>query len=242
MWAGWVHNSWRFGRAEAFREVGPEMPELGSKTSTIQSNKHLVQFFSFGELRMISCRDWWQWTESGYITMEWRHRSSPGLNKNPTVKFGFKIYRFDFFGPKQYPPHWLSSKRPNYQPGILLISAGTIEGHFVGKNAAGISPRRSVLAQQCPSHRHLQTVTNWPTCTSNAVITHSILRILPRRTTTCFLDWKNNWNVSIFPPTRGSMLPRKPGWSDNILNFFNGLQMLQQMAKKCIGLRGEFAE
>jgi len=34
-WAGWVHHSWRFGQAEALREVGPKMPERGSKTSTV---------------------------------------------------------------------------------------------------------------------------------------------------------------------------------------------------------------
>ena len=32
-------------------------------------------------------------------------------------------------------------------------------------------------------------------------------------------DWKNNWKVSIFSPTRRSLLPRRPGWTDN-LNFF----------------------
>ena len=34
-WAGRVHHSWRFGHAEALRELGPEMPEHGSKTSTV---------------------------------------------------------------------------------------------------------------------------------------------------------------------------------------------------------------
>ena len=31
----WFHHSWRFGHAEALREVGPEMLELGFKTSTL---------------------------------------------------------------------------------------------------------------------------------------------------------------------------------------------------------------
>ena len=31
---------------------------------------------------------------------------------------------------------------------------------------------------------------------------------------------KNNWKVTIFRPTRRSMLLRRPGWTDNILNFF----------------------
>jgi len=55
-----------------------------------------------------------------------------------------------FLVSRRHPPHWLSSKGPNYQRGILLISAGAIEGHFEGK-----TPRESyqgglVLARQCP--------------------------------------------------------------------------------------------
>jgi len=33
-------------------------------------------------------------------------------------------------------------------------------------------------------------------------------------------DWKNNWKVAIFRPTRRSLLPQRPGWTDNILNCF----------------------
>ena len=33
-------------------------------------------------------------------------------------------------------------------------------------------------------------------------------------------DRKNNWKVAIFRPTRRSLLPRRPGWTDNLLNFF----------------------
>jgi hypothetical protein len=59
----------------------------------------------------------------------------------------------------------LSSKGPNYQRGVLLISAGAVEGHFERKNrrAAGSSPRtmprftghlqpRRKLAFQCLDH------------------------------------------------------------------------------------------
>ena len=42
-WMGWVHHSWRFGHAEALHKVGPEMPEHGSKTSTVP-----VVWASFG--------------------------------------------------------------------------------------------------------------------------------------------------------------------------------------------------
>jgi len=47
--------------------------------------------------------------------------------------------------------------------------------------------------------------------------------ILSRRTTTCSLDWKNNWKVAIFLPTLRSLMPRRPGWTGNIQNFFEWL-------------------
>ena len=40
-----------------------------------------------------------------------------------------------------------------------------------------------------------------------------------------------------------SLLPRRPGSTDNLLNFFlSGLQKLEQWAKKCIEVRGEYVE
>jgi len=33
-------------------------------------------------------------------------------------------------------------------------------------------------------------------------------------------DWKNNSKFSIFLPTRRSFLPRRPGWTGNLLNCF----------------------
>ena len=35
---------------------------------------------------------------------------------------------------------------------------------------------------------------------------------------------KNNWKVAIFRPMRRSLLPWRPGWTDNFLIFFIGLQ------------------
>ena len=31
---------------------------------------------------------------------------------------------------------------------------------------------------------------------------------------------KNNWKFAIFRPMRRSLLPRRPGWTDKLLNFF----------------------
>jgi len=32
-------------------------------------------------------------------------------------------------------------------------------------------------------------------------------------------DWKNNCKVAIFRPKRRSLLPRRPGWTDNFPNI-----------------------
>jgi len=54
----------------------------------------------------------------------------PAPIKIPSAKIRWKISRLDFLGSRRHPPHRLSSKGPNYQRGVLLISAGAIEGHF----------------------------------------------------------------------------------------------------------------
>jgi len=49
--------------------------------------------------------------------------------------------------------------------------------------------------------------------------------------------------VNTFRPTRRSLLPRRPGWTDNFLKFFlSGLQKLDQRAKKCTELLGEYVD
>ena len=40
-------------------------------------------------------------------------------------------------------------------------------------------------------------------------------------------DWKSDWKVAIFRPTRRSLLPWRPGWTDNFLDFFEWLAKLR---------------
>jgi hypothetical protein len=42
------------------------------------------------------------------------------------------------------------SKGPNYQRGVLLISAGATEGHFEVKKPREVYQASLVLARQCP--------------------------------------------------------------------------------------------
>jgi len=53
-------------------------------------------------------------------------------------------------GSRRPPPHLLSSKGPNYQRGVLLISVGAIEGHFEGKTRREDHQGGLVRTLQCP--------------------------------------------------------------------------------------------
>jgi len=58
-----------------------------------------------------------------------------------------------------------------------------------------------------------------------------------------FPGLKRDWKVAIFCPTRRPLLPWRPGWTDNFLNFlFSGLQKLEQRAKKCTEFHADYFE
>ena len=82
--------------------------------------------------------------------MEWRPSVSTRPKKIPSEKIHWKSSRLDFLGSKRHPLHWLSSKESNYQRGLLLISAGAIEGHFEGKTQREDHKGGLVLSRQCP--------------------------------------------------------------------------------------------
>jgi len=78
---------------------------------------------------------------------------------------------------------------------------------------------------------------------SNVLITHPILRIWPRRTTTCSLDWKKQFidrHFSSDAEVTAAAEKRLDGQPSDF--FLSGLQKLQQRANKCIELRGEYVE
>ena len=58
-----------------------------------------------------------------------------------------------FLGSRRHPTDSLSSKRPNYQRAVLLISAGAIEGNFEGKTPREVHQGGLVLARQSPGSR-----------------------------------------------------------------------------------------
>ena len=145
------------------------MPERASKTSTVTGVWANFGIFSARSKWFPVGRDWWPWTKSGYITMAQKQSNnqwSGGIaahpvptKKIPSGKIRWKSSRLHFLGSRRHPPHWLWSKGPNYQRGVLFISAGATEGHFEGKTPREGHKGGLVLARQCPGHRALATQT-----------------------------------------------------------------------------------
>ena len=98
MWASWVHHSWRFEHAEAPRKVSPEMPERGSKTSTMP-----VVWATFGISRhdpndllswLVTMDETWLYhydLETKQQSMEWCHRGSPRPKKFQVPKSAGRV-------------------------------------------------------------------------------------------------------------------------------------------------------
>jgi len=107
---------------------------------------------------------------------------------------------------------------------VLLISAGAIEGHFEGKTLREVHQGSLVLARQCPGspgtcNPEEAGLLELPMSWSPTIFSGSGPVGLPP------VSWteKNKRKVAIFRPTRRSLLPRRPGWKDNLLNFFEWL-------------------
>ena len=150
MWAVWVHHSWRSGHEEALREVGSEMPERGSKTSTVPVVWATSGVFFCATQMMDETWLYHYDPETKQKSMEWRHSGSPRpAPKISGRKNHCKSFRLDCLVSRRHPPHWLPSKCPNYQRGILRISAGATEGYFEGETPLKVHQGCLVLARQC---------------------------------------------------------------------------------------------
>ena len=211
----------------------PKCLKADQKLQRCQAYEQILDFF--GAIQMFSCSDWWPWTKPGYTTMtRWESNSqwSGGIAAHPAPKNSECKNPLEKFSPRFF---FGGGDQDGIIPLIIFqrakLSTRSITHlcwcswrTFWRKNAAVRSPRGSCSCMTVPRLTgRLQPRRNWPTWAFNVLITHLILRIWSCWTTTCSLDWKNNWKVAIFRPTRRSLLPQRPGWTDNLLNFFKWL-------------------
>jgi len=218
-----IHEDWTCGSS----------PRSGSRNAwtrikNISGTSRLSNFWNLsGVIQMVSCRDWWPWTKPGYITMTRRqsnNRWSGGIAAQPAPRNS----------ECKNPPEKFSPWFFWDQNGILLIDylpkGETINTEYhssllmqlkdILKEKLREFTKGVLFLHECPGSPG--TCNLEETDLPGLPITHPILRICPCRTTICSLDWKN-WKVAIFRPTRRSLLPRKPGWTDNFLIFFEWL-------------------
>jgi hypothetical protein len=102
----------------------------------------------------------------------------------------------------------------------ILISAGAIEGYFEGKTPRDVHQGGLALARQCPSSPDTFTKKKL------AYLDFQCLDHLPRSPDLTpsdyhpFLGLKKQLKGRHFLPKRMALLPRRLGWTENILNFF----------------------
>ena len=183
---------------------------------------------------MIFCwGDWWPWTKPAYITMTRRQRNIQWIGsvaahpapkysecKNPLKKSSHQFFE----GIKtasssliifQWPR--LSSRSITY---LCWWNWRTLWRKIFRGNFTKVV---SFLHENAPAHRTLATqkklaylcchCLDHPLCSPDLAPSQFNL----------FTGLKNNLKFAIFRPTRRSLLPRRPDWTDNILNFFEWL-------------------
>ena len=207
----------------------------------------------FGPIQMISCRDWWPWTNPVYITMTRRQSNNQwtgGIGAHPGPK------NSEWKNPlEKFPPRFWRIKTASFS--LIIFQRAKISTRsithlcwckwrtFWRKNAAGRPPRWSSSCTTMPRLTgHLQPRRNWPTWSSSVLIVHTILRIWPHRITTRSLDLKKQLKGRHFS-SDAEVVAASETWLVGQLSdyfFLSGLQKLERRAKKCIELRGEYVE
>jgi len=212
----------------------PKCLKADKKRQLCQSSEQLLESFRRDPnvflSRLVTRDEIWLYhydSETKQRSVEWRHSGSPRPKQSRLQKSSGN-FSPRFFGIKTASSSFIIFQRAELSTRSITHLCWCNLRTFWGKNSAVRSPRKSCSCTTM--HRltgYLQPRRNWPTWTSSILITKPILRIWPRRTTTCFLDWKNNWKFAIFLLMRRSLLPQRHGRTENILNFFCGLQKLE---------------
>ena len=121
---------------------------------------------------------------------------------------------------------------PWTKPGYITMTRRQSNNQWFSGIAAHPAPKNSkcknllekfspwVLGSMRSISGHLQPRRNWPTWASDVLISTLFSGSGPFRLPRVPGNEKDNWKVTIFPPARSSLLPQRPGWMDNLLNFF----------------------
>jgi len=149
--------------------------------------------------------------------MEWRHSGSPRPKKIRVQKYAGKALASIFFGIKRA---LIIFQRVKLSTRSITHLCWCNWRTFWRENAARGSQRGSCSCTTMPGSPG--TCNPEETGLPGLPITWSpnpILRIWPRRTTACSLDWKNNWKIAIIRPTR-KVIAAAETWLDGQTSKF----------------------
>ena len=208
------------------------MPERGSKRQRCHLSEQLLEFFRRDPndflSRLVTMDETWLYhydPETKQQSMEWRHSGSPRPRnskcKNPLEKFPPRV-----FGIKTWWSSLIIFQRAKLSTRSIThlcwcnwrifwrenAGRGTVTKGvlFLTDNAQA---HRTLATQKKLVHLGLQCLDNNPPYSPDLDL--SDYRLFP--------GLKNSWNFAIFRPTRRSLLPRRPGWTDKIPIFFERL-------------------
>jgi len=219
--------------------MGPEMPELGSKTSMVPVVWANLEFFRRDPndflSRLETMDETWLYhydPEIDQQSMEWRHSGSPRPKKFRVQKSAGKVLASIFWDQDgilriDYLPKGQTINAQYYSP--LLVQLKDI---LKEKRRGMVTKGILFLHDNAPTHRALATQNNL------AYLGFQLLDHPPYSPDLAPSDYhlfpglKNNWKVAIFRPTRRPLLPRRPGWTDNLLNFFEWLTKVRATGKE----------
>jgi len=197
--------------------------------------------------RLVTMDETWLYhydPETNQQSMEWRHSGSPRPKKFRVQKSAGTILA-SILGIKTPSSALIPFQRAKLSTQSIAYLCWCNWRTFCRKTAAGRSARGSCSCTTMPRlTEHMKPRRNWPTWASNDLITHPILRIWPRRTTTCSLDWKkkhlkgSHFSSDAVIAAAETRLDGRP----SEFFFLSGLQKLEQRAEKYIELRGEYVE
>jgi hypothetical protein len=172
----------------------PKCLNENRKPKLWHSSEQLLDFFFFrfarSKLFPVTICDqernliMWLWHGDKQQWMEWRHSGSPGSKIFPVKKTRRKSYTSNLDINTSFSALMIF-QRAKLSTWSFTYPYSCNLRKLWGKNSAGIWPSYSYSCIKTPRlTRHFQPSRNLPT--------HPILRILPRLTTTCSLDWTKN--------------------------------------------------
>ena len=223
------------GLGSSFKKVWTcgSSPRSGSRNvwtriKNFNGASHLSNIWNFlGVIQIISCRDWWPWRKPGYDTMTWRKSNnqwSGGIVAHPAPKNSESKNPLENLSPRFLWIKTTSSSLSILQRSKLSTRSIThlswCNWRTSKKKRHGKVTKGILFLHNAPAHWALATQKNMAYLGFQCLDYPPYSPDLAPSDYHLFPGLKNNWKFTIFRPKRRSLLPRRPGWTDNLLIFF----------------------